>query len=126
MDSEWIEQYKKTKEYHIIYGMLIEAARLRGTVTYQEIAEVMGLPPSGSHMGREVGAMIGAISAEEISYGRPMLSAIVVGVSGKPGAGLYWYARELGALETAEPDEDTEWWQAEMKRVYETWQKSYK
>lgn len=123
MSENWQEKYRDTRDYYLVYSMLIQAARVRGTVTYQEIAEVMGLATRGSHMGKEVGNMIGTISANELRCGRPFLSAIVIGVNGKPGEGLYGYAEELGSLE---PDEDRElWWERAKKEIYETWQKRF-
>lgn len=79
MSENWQDKYRGTTTYFKVYAALVNAAECRGLVTYQEIAQIMGLPLSGSHMGREVGNMIGVISEDEIAYGRPMLSAIVVG-----------------------------------------------
>ena len=110
--------YRGTKEFGLIYIELITAARYRGTVTYQEIAQIMGLPLSGNHMSREVGWILGEISAYELENGRPMLSAIAVGVNGKPGQGYFEWARKLGRLTT-----EDEWvfWENECKAVYDTW-----
>jgi len=38
------DKYRGTKLYHLVFNELITAARYRGTVTYQEIAKMMGLP----------------------------------------------------------------------------------
>jgi hypothetical protein len=51
---------RSTKEYFLVYRVLINAARNRGTVTYQDIAEIMGLPLAGNYMGQQVGYMVGA------------------------------------------------------------------
>src|SRR5688500_16257184 len=96
-------KYRGKKEYALVYTELINAAKYRGTVTYQEIAQIMGLPLQGNHMSREVGWMLGEISEYELANGRPMLSAIAVGVNGKPGAGYFDWARKLGRL-TSEDD----------------------
>jgi hypothetical protein len=37
------DKYRGTTLYHLIHAELIAAARYRGTVTYQEIAQIMGL-----------------------------------------------------------------------------------
>ncbi len=45
------DKYRGTKDYFLIYAELIRAARYRGTVTYQELADFVGLPLRGSYMG---------------------------------------------------------------------------
>jgi hypothetical protein len=77
--------YRGSKEYLLIYSELIKAAQHHGVVTYQELADLVGLPLQGNFMGKELGHYTGEISREEMEHGRPMLSAIVVGASGKPG-----------------------------------------
>lgn len=42
------KKYRGTKGYFLIYAELIRAARYRGTVTYQELADLIGLPLHGS------------------------------------------------------------------------------
>ena len=42
------------------------AAQYRGVTTYQDVAAIMGLPQSGSHMGRELGLILGEIASDEI------------------------------------------------------------
>ena len=119
------DKYRGRTDYFRVYAALVNAAEHRGLVTYQEVAQIMGLPLSGSHMGREVGNMIGVISEDEISYGRPMLSAIVVGVSGKPGDGFYVWARNLGRLQSNNPADEEPFWQSERQGVYEAWKKNF-
>lgn len=87
---------KNSKEYFIAYSLMINAAQHQGFCTYQEIAQAVGLPTAGSYMGSVVGELLGNISENEVSLGRPMLSAIVVGVNGQPGSGFIPYAKELG------------------------------
>lgn len=112
-------KYRGMKFYAKVYSELITAARYRGTVTYQEIAMIMGLPLSGNHMQRETGQILGEISEDEVSNGRPMLSAIAVGVNGLPGDGFFSLAKQLGKLK---PDEDEDqYWKNEKQAVYDTW-----
>jgi hypothetical protein len=113
-----------TRQYHLIYAELIRAARYRGTVTYQELADLVGLPLRGSYMGSELGGYLGAISEEEVKQGRPMLSAIAVTVSGKPGGGFFTFAKDLGRLTSDVLVDQQAFWESEKKHVYETWQKS--
>jgi hypothetical protein len=118
------KKYRGTKEYHLVYAELITAARYRGTVLYQEIAEIMGLPLTGSFMGRELGVMLGEISEAEVSERRPMLSAIVVStMTGKPREGFFKYARGFGRLQD---DDEWDFWEKEKEEVYTTWRKALK
>jgi hypothetical protein len=94
-----------------------------GTVTYQEIAQIMGLPLKGSHMGREVGHLLGEIAEDECARGRPMLSAVAVGVSGKPGPGLFSLAREFGRLSGETGEDESRFWEEERDACYSTWRR---
>lgn len=111
-------RFTGTIAYAQVYSELITAARYRGTVTYQEIAKIMGLPIVGGYMARETGQMLGEISENEMMNQRPMLSAIAVNVHGLPGPGFYNLAKELGK-QTEQPDEV--FWKAECLAVYDTW-----
>ena len=75
-------------------------------------------------MGKLIGEVIGLISKNELEQGRPMLSAIVVGVSGKPSEGFFNWARELGVLEEGQDKETL--WRNECEKVYEAWKISYR
>lgn len=111
-------KYRGTVEYALVYSELITAARYRGTVTYQEIAKLIGLPLTGNYMGSELGKILGEISEDEVSHGRPMLSVIAVDVKGFPHKGFYTWAKELGR-QTDQTDE--QFLADEEKAVYETW-----
>ena len=126
MSSKYPGKYRGSKEHFLVYCELIRAARHRGTVTYQEIAEIMGLLLTGARMGAEIGHMIGAISVDEHGYGRPMLSAIAVSVKGLPGPGFFNLARELGKLQDDSEESERRFWEEEKKEVYATWQKDFK
>lgn len=116
-------KYRGKPMYHLVYAELITAARYRGTVTYQEVALVMGLPLTGSHMGKETGHLIGEISEDEHGAGRPMLSALVVGVNGFPGDGFFTFAAQLGKQVGANDDEKAAFWEAEKVALYEIWKR---
>ena len=111
-------KYRGTKEYSLIYVELITAARYRGTVTYQEIARIIGLPITGGFMAGELGQLLGEISEDEVTAGRPMLSAIAVGVNGSLGKGFFTLARQLGRVQD---ENDQAFWEKEHKLVYDTW-----
>lgn len=88
-------KYRGTTKYFHVLAELVRAAQYRGRTTYQDIALLMGLPQKGSYMGKEVGQILGEISEDEVRAGRPMLSAVAVGVNGKAGPGFFGLAREL-------------------------------
>ena len=113
------DKYRRTVMYFLVHADLVRAAQYRGLTTYQDLAVIMGLPPSGSHMGSETGQILGEIVEDEVRDGRPMLSAVAVGVSGKPGPGFFGLARDLGRLQPG--DDESAFWQAERERVYATW-----
>jgi hypothetical protein len=120
------KQYRGSREYSLIFAELITAARYRGTVTYQALAELVGLPLQGNYMGRALGEYLGAISEDEVRvHGRPMLSAIAVTTSGTPGEGFFGLAKDLGKLMSDHPAERQAFWDAERNAVYTTWQRSF-
>jgi len=84
---------------------LVRAAQYGGVTTYQDIAVIMGLPLRGSHMGREVGHVLGEVSENEALAGRPMLSSVAVDVNGKVGAGFFSLAKSLGRLTDGEAED---------------------
>jgi hypothetical protein len=117
-------KWDQSKEYFIAYSILINAARHRGYATYQEIAQAVGWPLSGSYMGGQIGELLGTISGNEKQQGRPMLSSIAVGTSGKPGEGYITWAKRLGFLK--EGDDEQAFWENECKKVYEEWKIPYR
>lgn len=119
-----MNKYAESKEYHLAYAEMVRAAQYGGVTTYQEIARLMGLPTRGSHMASEVGKLLGEISENERRQGRPMLSAVVVGVSGVPGSGFFWLARELGKL--TDGDDEEAFWRSERDAVYNAWRRTYR
>lgn len=114
------DKYRGSKGYMLVYCALISAAGSGKTVTYQDLAPIVGLPLSGNYMGRELGLLLGEIVEDEQQNGRPMLTAIVVGSSGLPGAGFFELARQLGKL-TQETGGERQFWEAELATVYEFW-----
>lgn len=120
MAKEWMN----TKEFFITYSILINAARHHGFATYQELAQATGYPTIGSYIGGVFGKILGLISINEVEQNRPMLSAIAVGITGKPSEGFFTLARELGLLKESVTEEA--FWADECKKVYEEWKIPYR
>jgi len=114
-------KYRGTTTYVHVLAELVRAAQYRGLTTYQDIALIMGLPLKGSHMGAQAGHILGEISEDEVRAGRPMLSAVAVGVGGKPGPGFYELARTL-QRPGADSDDPT-FWERELTAVYNAWKR---
>lgn len=121
-----VDKYRLTPTYHRVYSQLITASRYRGTVTYQEVAVVMGIETYGVRMGTATGHILGEISEDEHNQGRPMLSAVAVSVDGSPGEGFYGLAANLGKL-PADADKETrlDFWRRERDAVHETWTQKF-
>ncbi len=115
---------EQSKEYFIVYSILINAAQHQGFATYQEIAQSIGLPIAGNYMRSQLGKLLGAISANEKNQGRPMLSAIAVGISGKPNPGFITWAKDLGYLKEGEDEQI--FWERERQKVYKEWKITYR
>src|SRR5437764_15237002 len=92
------DKYRGSTKYFHVLAELVRAAQYQGLTTYQDIAFIMGLPLQGSHMGAEVGHILGEISEDEVEAGRPMLSSLAVSIKEKPSEGFYNLARRLGRL----------------------------
>jgi hypothetical protein len=114
-------KYRGTTTYVHVLSELVRAAQYRGLTTYQDLALIMGLPGRGSHMGAQTGHILGEISEDEVASGRPMLSAVAVGVSGRPGPGFYELARQLGRL--SQGADDMEFWKSERDAAYKAWRR---
>jgi hypothetical protein len=116
-----MSKYQGTVAYHLVYAELINAARYRGLTSYQRIAQIAGLPASGSHMGSVAGAILGEIVENELASGRPMLSALCVRTTGKPGPGFYEFAKERGRLKADTSKAKADFWASEREAVYVAW-----
>ena len=119
MDWSGSNKYRgTTKSIHVL-AELVRAAQYQGVTTYQDIAVIMGLPLTGNHMSKETGTVLGEIATDEVNAGRPIITAVVVRVDGKPGPGFYTVAHQLKRI--ASPEEDVDFWDRELKAVYKAW-----
>jgi hypothetical protein len=116
-------RYRGTTDYIRVQAELVHAAEYRGVTTYQDLAVIMGLPLQGSHMGKEVGHILGEISEDEVAAGRPMLSAVAVSVTGKAGPGFFSLAKDFGRFSGGESADQERFWREELEAVYERWKR---
>jgi hypothetical protein len=117
------DKYRVATKYFHVKAELVRAAQYRGLTTYQDVAVIMGLPVSGSHMGREIGYVLGEISEDEVLAGRPMLSSVAVDVRDHVGEGFFNLARDLGRL--AVGGDERAFLEAERKQTYEAWRRPH-
>jgi len=115
------DKYRGTTKYIHVLAELVRAAQYRGITTYQDWAVIMGLPVKGAFMGKETGHVLGEISEDVFLSGRPMLSAVAVGVSGRPGQGFYTLAKDLGLMKSGQDERVL--WDQQREAVYETWRR---
>lgn len=113
--------FRGTTTYVQVMSELVAAAQYRGLTTYQDIAVIMGIATWGNVMQAETGCILGEISEDEIAAGRPMLSAVAVGVSGKPGTGFYALAKHIGRMD--QNDAEEAFWARERDAVYAAWKR---
>jgi hypothetical protein len=113
--------YRGTTTYVHVLAELVRAAQYRGLTTYQDVAVIMGLPLTGNRMGREIGQALNEIVQDEIAAGRPMLSAVVVSVSGRPGPGFFELGKQLGRFKHGQSEDD--FWIQEREAAYAAWKR---
>jgi len=97
---------------------LIERARVRGMMTYSELAEAITAIDLSAHDVR-LFSLLGQLSEEEYRAGRGMISALVVHKHGdmEPGTGFSDLARELG-LDTSDR---LACWIGQVHKVHDYW-----
>jgi hypothetical protein len=115
-------KYLGRPEYNRTCERLITVANAGGPpISYEEVFEIMGLTP-GNYAAKEAGHLLGEISEQMHSEGKPMLSAIVVNrQEGMPGSGFFKLAVQLGKLPRgATRQEERAFWEEELRAVYLT------
>jgi len=119
-----MDKFRGSVPYHQLFTELVTAARYRGTVTYQELAQVLGLPLSGGHMAGVLRQVLGVIAQDEYAQQRPLLSAVAVGVNVFPDASFFSLAQDLGELaRDADAQAQRAFWKAQRAKAYETWKR---
>lgn len=119
--STGADKYRGTQTYSLVYCKLLNAARKKESVAYEEIAKIMGLEAHAG-MAQKIGQLLGEINAEEHNNGRPMLSAVAVKPETRmPGEGFFQFAKELRKFDGETDEDKREFWRDEIQRVYEMW-----
>ncbi len=103
----------------VIYERLKDLARHRRTSFYEDLAELIDLPPRD----RRFYKILDDINLLERGEGRPLLSALVVRRGYRiPGNGFFTQARNLGAYsDDGDATTSAAFWVAEVQRIWDFW-----
>lgn len=110
----------------IVRSKLIEIARKRGGyIHYQQLANECNLglffQDNPSHR-KEIGRILGEISAFEEEHRRPLLSSLVISQGGDEGYGFFKLCEELGYGNWKKLKNDPAFPSIQMNRCYDFWQ----
>jgi hypothetical protein len=114
------DKHRGSVVYFHVMALLIKAAEAGKTVTYQQVADIMRLPPTGNHTGKETGHLLGEISEDEHLRGRPFLSAVAINNEAVPGSGFEKLTLAVGKMQ--HNDDYRKFWKEELHAVFEVWQ----
>lgn len=115
------DKYRGTQTYSLVYCKLLNAARKKESVPYEEIGQIMDLDAQAG-MAKEIGRLLGEINEDEHNNGRPLLSAVAVEPATRmPGDGFFQFAKELKKFDGETEEDKREFWREEIQRVYEMW-----
>lgn len=104
-----------------IAARLRAVARAGRTVTYNDLAAVVGWDMDDPAAAREVAGILRAISTAEHAAGRPLLSVVVVGAkTGRPGKGFFKLAQRLGRYDGGA---DGAFFAQELRRIHAHWRR---
>lgn len=108
-----------------VRDMLIEIARKKRIIYYQELCDGCKLPLNMRDNPQdrlEIGSILGEISTYEYKNGRPLLSSLVLARSGEEGDGFYKLCEELGITgDWKRLKRDGVFAAMEIKRCHEFW-----
>lgn len=108
---------------HDVYEYLKQVAREERTVTYTEIAQMVGLNMQSQLDRSELGEILGAISTHEHRQNRPLLSVVTVfSNEGIPSNDFFNLAKKLGKFSGSTEMEKITFFANELKAAYEYWQ----
>lgn len=104
----------------IIYHRLIDVARNRRTIFYDDLTDDIVPRPRGRILTR----ILNTINQHEVAEKRPLLSALAVRRGYCiPSSGFFVNAQALGRYNDAEGDDTSRaaFWVAEVHRVWDSW-----
>lgn len=109
--ADWNKAKKEMRQ------VLIERAKVRGTIPYSELVSKITIELSPESYA--LATMLGEISSEEDATGRGMLTVIVVHKYGdmQPGPGFFELANELGR----DTSDILKCWVEELNKVHSHW-----
>jgi hypothetical protein len=118
-------KYFGEQVFNDVYCKLIENARNKHNIHYEEVAVMMGKKSEekmGHYWANETGHMLREICEYEHKHNRPMLSAIVVLKDKRiPGKGFFELARGMEKLTSVSKLDEETFWKQELLEVYRTW-----
>ena len=102
---------------------LIEVAKQRTCINYEDAAPFLGLNMTLSNDRRLIGKVLDKISTTHFNAGKPILSAVVVHKhDGLPGKGFFKLARRLGIIEQDfDVRNEMAFYIGELERLYQYW-----
>lgn len=121
-----MSRYRGTSTYDQVHAELVRAAQYEGLTTYPDIAAIMDIPTDGGYeMQDKIGAILHEICEDEVAAGRPMLSAVAVKTTKRPGPGFFTQALELDRFRCKTRNRKTEnrFWAKERRAVYKEWKR---
>lgn len=105
-----------------VYEFLKQVARDETTVTYTEIAHILGLNMQSQLDRNELGRVLGVISTYEHSQGRPLLSVVTVFTNeGFPSNGFFNLAKDLGKFAGSTEIDKLTFFATELKAAHQYW-----
>lgn len=104
-----------------VYDVLVTKAKAGKTVTYGEIAPMVGLDMALADDRNQMADILREIALHEHEAGHPLLTAVVVHAQDpcEPGPGFFKLAKELNLMQGS--GQSAYFW-AELQRVFEYWQ----
>lgn len=105
------------------YQILIQVAKLRGTITYSDLARRIGMSTVGNNFGRQMGMLLGAAFFRDYLLNQPIHASLVVRKDGgTPGIGYYNCAISFDLIRSENTATLREaFWQSQVNRVYDFW-----
>jgi len=106
-----------------VHNRLVRLARARRTVSFREIASLVGTDARSRTSQSRTSKVLSEISVYEHSHARPMLSALVLDrEGGSPGPEFFVLARTLGRYSGEDEGSDRRFLAAEIKSVWDHWE----